>query len=287
MDAAPTSHVLAGTVSGLKAREEVVGFGTNSVNTVAILDCFSGVGGTVTIPKTSLLAEARHRRANFLAKVSVGVGRMGGSSRDPLSWLVRRVATGIGQFAEYIRPDSGMRLMDVITGSLGGEIYTTTPQRSEPSLSDTAVTVKPIDPSVEGRGLDGSVTVRNRRAERKLRYMGYLAAHPVRLPVIGAEIAHELKFKLLVMKRNRVNEDKVSLIAADYIDGKCRSSKDENGDARFADMRPQTKRLIQMYAVKLYFMPSPDEIVFHEMFNDPEIVAAMHWRSQLAAPSPA
>ena len=117
--------------------------------------------------------------------------------------------------------------MDVITASLGGDIYSTSPQWIEPAvpdtrvnslvndtstlmldvdgnnwaIPDTAVTVKPIVPSVAERSQEGITVLKNRKVERKLKFMGYLAAHPVRLPVLGAEIAHEMKFKLLDMPK--------------------------------------------------------------------------------------
>lgn len=305
--------MLAGASRGLKTRERVVGFGTDSVNTTEVDVTSAGVGGRVTIQKITPQVEARHRRANSVARVSQCCGRTEGSLGFPLSWVVRRVATCIGRLAEYIRPDSELRPMDVITASLGGDIYSTSPQWIEPAvpdtrvnslvndtsmlmldvdgnnwaIPDTAVTVKPIVPSVAERSQEGITVLKNRKVERKLKFMGYLAAHPVRLPVLGAEIAHEMKFKLLDMPNTQANERQVGLIVSDYIDGKIRASKEKGGDARFVDMRPQTKRLIQMYAVKLYFIPSPDEIAFHVMFQDPEIVAAMHWRSQLAAPTSA
>jgi len=299
IDSASDPFVLVSAGGGLKTRGIVLGFNANSfAETLAEVNS-DGVGGAVRITKISPQVEALHRWADYLAVISLRCGRAGGTSGFPWARLVRSVASLIGGLVERLRPDSDVSPMDLIAANLDGDIYFDASRGKDPEgplLDDVSNGSDdgfetlgidpevPIDQNVAGRRLEGCIQPSNRSVRRKLKYLGYRAAHPVRLPVLGAEIAHELKFKLLVMRWTRENENIVSLVAADYIDAKCRSSKEKNGDVRFADMRPGTKRSLQMYAMNLYFVPSPDEVAMHAFFENAGVSKAKHWRSAQAAP---
>lgn len=284
MDAAPYPSGLAGPEGGFKTRETLVGFDTNKTVNTFVDVTSAGVGGSVRIQKTSSLVEARHRWADSLARISWRYGWIGSCNSGFYGRVVRIKATLIGWVSAKIRPCCQLRPIDVVAACLDGDVYSSESPRTNEVVPDTAVPVKPIDSSVTSRAVEGCIPVSNRRVDRKLKFLGYLAAHPVKVPVLGAEIAHELKFELTVVRRTPDTEKQVLLTAAAYINAKIRTSKEVHGDARYRDMRPQTKTSLQMHAMKMFFTPSPDEIAIHEFYNDSEIVRAMHWRSAQAAP---